>query len=41
MYCNFGKRELQLNTLILFDSFFKGIESVTINSNNLEFSIFR
>ena len=25
---------------ILFDFFFNGIESVTINSNNLEFSIF-
>ena len=30
----------QVTTLIFFDSFCKGIESVTINSSNLEFSIF-
>ncbi len=35
-----AKRGAQLTTFILLDSFFNGIESVTINSNNLEFSIF-
>jgi putative transposase len=35
-----AKRGAQLTTFILFDFFFNGIESVTINSNNLEFSIF-
>ena len=35
-----AKSGAQLTTLIFFDSFFNGIESVTINSNNLEFSIF-
>ena len=34
-----AKSGAQLTTLIFFDSFFNGIESVTINSSNLEFSI--
>ena len=35
-----AKRGAQLTTLIFFDSFFNGMESVTINSTNFEFSIF-
>ena len=35
-----AKRGAQLTTLILLDSCFSGIESVTINSNSFEFSIF-
>ncbi len=40
MFITSAKSGAQLTTLIFLDSFFNGMESVTINSNNLEFSIF-